>query len=68
MKDIGDEICKDTPQKTDINKPYIDNIDAYDRHLLNTSLSNRLDLGQNSLTGAKTPSIIFIMNRKCIEW
>ena len=28
MKDIRDEICKDTPQKTDINKPYIDNIDA----------------------------------------
>ena len=54
MKDIRDEICKDTPQKTDINKPYIDNIDAYDRdrHLLNTSLSNRLDLGQNSLPGA----------------
>ena len=55
MKDIRDEICKDTPQKTDINKPYIDNIDAYDRdrHLLNTSLSNRLDLGQNSLPGAQ---------------
>ena len=47
IKDIRDEICKDTPLKTDINKPYIDNIDAYnrDRHLLNTSLSARLDLG-----------------------
>ena len=56
MKDIRDEICKDTPLKTDINKPYIDNIDAYnrDRHLLNTSLSNRLDLGQNSLPGSTT--------------
>ena len=55
MKDITDEICKDTPQKTDINKPYIDNIDAYnrDRQLITTSLSNRLDLGQNSLPGAQ---------------
>ena len=55
MKDIRDEIGKDTPLKTDINKPYIDNIDAYnrDRHLLNTSLSARLDLGQNSLPGAQ---------------
>ena len=53
MKDIRDEICKDTPQKTDINKAYIDNIDAYnrDRQLITTSLSNRLDLGQNSLSG-----------------
>ena len=53
MKDIRNEMCKDMPQKTDINKPYIDNIDAYDRdrHLLNMSLSNRLDLGQNSLLG-----------------
>ena len=55
MKDIRDEICKDTPQKTDVNKPYIDNIDAYnrDRQLITTSLSNRLDLGQNSLLGAQ---------------
>ena len=55
MKDIRDEICKDTPQKTDINKLYIDNIDAYnkDRQLITASLSNRLDLGQNSLPGAQ---------------
>ena len=55
MRDIRDEICKDTPQKTEINKPYIDNIDAYhrDRQLITTSLSNRLDLGQNSLPGAQ---------------
>ena len=55
MKDIRDEICKDMPLKTDINKPFIDNIDAYnrERHLLNTSLSNRLDLGQNSLLGVQ---------------
>ena len=31
MKDIRDEICKDTPQKTEITKPYIDDIDAYNR-------------------------------------
>ena len=55
MKDIRDQIGKDMPLKTDINKPYIDNIDAYDRdrHLITTSLSNRLDLGQNSLPGAQ---------------
>ena len=55
MKDIRDEMCKDTPQKTDINKPYIDNIDAYnrDRQLITTSLSNRLDLGKNSLLGSQ---------------
>ena len=55
MKDIRDEIWKDMPLKTEINKPYIDNIDAYnrDRHLINTSLSDRLDLGQNSLPGAQ---------------
>ena len=55
MKDIRDEICKDMPLKADINKPYIDNIDAHnrDRHLINTSLSDRLDLCQNSLLGAQ---------------
>ena len=55
MKDIRDEICKDMPLKTDINKPYIDNIDTYnrDRHLINTSLSDRLDLSQNSLPGTQ---------------
>ena len=55
MKDIRDEICKDTPVKTEINKPYIDNIDAYnrDRHLITTSLGDRLDLGQNSLLVAQ---------------
>ena len=46
MKDIRDEIGKDIPLKTEINKPYIDNIDTYDRdrHLITTSLSDRLDL------------------------
>ena len=54
-KDIRDELCKDTPQKTEINKPYIDNIDAYnrDRQSITASLSNKLDLGQNSLLGAQ---------------
>ena len=55
MKIIRDKIGKDTPLKTDINKPYIDNIDAYDRdrHLITVSLSDRLDLGQNSLPRAQ---------------
>ena len=55
MKDIRDELCRDTPQKTETNKPYIDDIDAYnrDRKLITASLSNKLDLGQNSLLGAQ---------------
>ena len=55
MKDIRDEIYKEMPQKTDINKPYINNIDGYNRgrQLITASLSNRLDLGQNSLPGAQ---------------
>ena len=55
MRDIRDEICKDMPQKTEINKPYVDNIDAYnrDRQLITASLSKRLHLGQNSLLGAQ---------------
>ena len=54
-KYIRDEFCKDTPQKTEINKPYIDDIDAYnrDRQLITASLSSKLDLGQNSLPGAQ---------------
>ena len=55
ITDIRDEKCKGTPVKTEINKPYIDNIDAYnrDRDLITKSLSDRLDLGQNSLPGAQ---------------
>ena len=51
MKDIRDELCKDTPQKIETNKPYIDDIDAHnrDRQLITTSLNNKLDLGQHSL-------------------
>ena len=54
-KEIKDELYKDTPVKTEINKPYIDNIDTYnrDRALITKSLSDRLDLGQNSLPGAQ---------------
>ena len=53
IEDICDKICKDMPVKTEINKPYVDNIDAYnrDRALITKSLSDRLDLGQNSLPG-----------------
>ena len=54
-KQIQDEIYKDTPVKTENNKPYIDNIDAYnrDRALITKSLSDRLGLGQNSLLAAQ---------------
>ena len=54
-KEIQDELYKDTPVKTEINNPYIDNIDAYnrDRALITKSLSDRLGLGQNSLLGAQ---------------
>ena len=54
-KEIQDELHKDTPVKTEINKPYIDNIDAYnrDRALITESFSDRLGLGQNSLPGAQ---------------
>ena len=50
-KEIQDKIYKDTPVKTENNKPYIDNIDAYnrDRAVITKSLSDRLGLGQNSL-------------------
>ena len=54
-KEIQDELYKDTPLKTENNKPYIDNIDAYnrDKALITKSLSDRLGLGQNSLPGAQ---------------
>ena len=38
MKDIIDELCKDTPQKTEINKPYIDDIDAYNRETIDNRI------------------------------
>ena len=54
-KEIQDELYKDTPVKTENNKPYIDNIDAYnrDRALITKSLSDRLGLVQNSLLGVQ---------------
>ena len=55
IKEIQDEFYKDTPVKMEINKPYIDNIDAYNRNraLVTKSLSDRLDLDQNSLLGGQ---------------
>ena len=55
IKEIQDELYKDTPVKTEIKKSYIDNIDAYnrDRALITKSFSDMLDLGQNSLPGAQ---------------
>ena len=55
IKEVQDKLYKDTPVKTEINKPYTDNIDAYnrDRALITKSLSDRLDPGQNSLLGAQ---------------
>ena len=55
IKEIQDKFYKDTPVKTEINKPYIDYINAYnrDRALITKSFSDRLDLGQNSLLGAQ---------------
>ena len=54
-KEIQDELYKDTPVKTEDNKPCGDNIDACnrDRALITQSLSDRLDLGRNSLPGAQ---------------
>ena len=54
-KEIQDELFKDMPVKTENNKPFVDNINAYnrDRALITKSLSVRLDLGQNSLLGAQ---------------
>ena len=58
-KEIQDKLYKDTPVKTESNKPYIDNIDAYnrDRALITQSLSDSLGPGQNSLPGAQQLSI-----------
>ena len=53
--EIQDKLYKDTLVKTEINKPYIDNIDVYnrDRALITKSFSDRLGLDQNSLLGAQ---------------
>ena len=54
IEELQDELYKDTPVKTEDNKTYIDNIDAYnrDKALITQSLSDRLGLGHNSLLGA----------------
>ena len=54
-KETQSELFKDTPFKTEDNKPYKDNIDAYNRNraLITQSLSDRLGLGQNSLLGTQ---------------
>ena len=54
-EEIQSELFKDTPVKTEDNKPSIDNIDAYtkDRAQITQSLSDRLGLGKNSLPGAQ---------------
>ena len=51
--EIQDEFYKDIPVKTEINKPFIDNIDAYNRDRALITKSLRLDLGQNSFLGAQ---------------
>ena len=45
-KEMQDELYKDMPVKTENNKPYIDNIDVYnrDRAVITKSLSDRLGL------------------------
>ena len=55
IKEIQEKFYKDAPVKTEINKPHIDNIDVYnrDRALKTKLLSDRLNLGQNSLLGAQ---------------
>ena len=63
-KEIQDELYKDTPVKTESNKPYIDNIHTYnrDRALITQSLSDRLGLGQHSLLGAQQVSVATMHN------
>ena len=54
-KEIQDELYKDTPVNTEINKPYTDDIDAFsrDRAQITKSFNDRLGLGQHSLPGAQ---------------
>ena len=68
-KEIQDELYKDTPVKSENNKPYIDNIDAYnrDRALITKSISDRLGLGQNSLLGAQQVRVAVKHTNQMIE-
>ena len=52
-KQLEEELYKDTPVQTEDNKPYIYNIDAYNRDRALITLSDRLGLGQNSPPGAQ---------------
>ena len=68
-KEIQDELYKDTPVKTEDNKPEIDNIDAYnrDRALITQSLSDRLGLGQNSLLGVQQVRVATMHTNQTID-
>ena len=68
-EEIQDELYKDMPVKTENNKPYIDNIDTYnrDRALITKSLSDRLGLGQNSLLGAQQVRVAVKHTNQMIE-
>ena len=45
MKDIRDELCKDTPQKTEINKPYThtNQTSEFPEHLRQISVSEEIE-------------------------
>ena len=68
-KKIQDELYKDTPVKTKNNKPYVDNIDAYNRNraLITKSLSDRLGLGQNSLLSAQQVGVATMHTEQMTE-
>ena len=55
QRQIHSTIMGDTPEKTVYNRQYIDNISAYDSEVQKNSKSvcHKLDLGPNSLLGAK---------------
>ena len=55
QRQIHNTIKGDTPVKTAHNRQYIDNISTYDSDLqrISKSVCHKLDLGQNSLTGAQ---------------
>ena len=59
-KEIQGKLFKDTAVKTEDNKPYIDNIDTYnrDRALVTQSLSDRLGLDQYSLLRAQQVRVV----------
>ena len=62
-------MCIRDSVKTEENKPYTDIIDTYnrDRAQINQSLSDRLDLGQNSLPGAQQVIVATKHNNQITE-